>query len=79
MNGRNADAIRCLVAAGADVNAYVSRLPEPPFRRLGFDDERDYTPAQLAGRIVQDVDILKLLLDLGADVNFIYPTHRKFV
>jgi hypothetical protein len=70
----NTLSIRYLAAAGANLNAY---LPEGPFPTIGVSDNRDYTPLLLAANTVQNVPLLRLLLELGADPNFVMPVYRE--
>ncbi|KAF7376975.1 putative nacht and ankyrin domain protein [Mycena sanguinolenta] len=71
---RNTKAIAQLAHSGANLNVYL-----PPARRsdIGVEEARECTPLVLAGHVVQDHAITRLLLDFGARADFICPNYSE--
>ncbi|KAJ6531160.1 hypothetical protein B0H19DRAFT_1190620 [Mycena capillaripes] len=70
---RNAKAIVRLGHSGANLNVYLPQARRP---EVGVEEAREITPLVLAGHVVQDHAIARMLLDLGARADFICPKYN---
>ncbi|OTB11190.1 hypothetical protein K445DRAFT_322185 [Daldinia sp. EC12] len=79
-------AVRLLLAHGANKNDYL-----PPETRDKLDEsirfhqrlttfiDTGYVPLEIAARLLRDVEMTRVLLESGADVNYVYPVDGGVV
>ncbi|KAJ7114235.1 hypothetical protein C8R44DRAFT_795304 [Mycena epipterygia] len=70
---RNMRAIICLGRSRANLNVYLAQARRPG---IGVEVARECTPLLLAGHIIQDHAVTRLLLQLGARADFICPKYN---
>ncbi|KAI1803259.1 ankyrin [Daldinia bambusicola] len=79
-------AVQLLLAHGANANDYLppetqDKLDESIrfHQRLTTFFDTGYVPLEIAARVLTDVELTRILIESGADVNYVYPTDGGVV